>query len=322
MPISQIVTNSIADDVTIKFADGSASTPSITNNGDTNTGIFFPAADTIAFSEGGVESMRIDGSGNLGIGISNPVQKLDVSGTAVASGISARVTNTDSNAAARAGIQFKTGTNANVWQTFARNNQLVFGVDTVADYMIIESNGDVAIGNTGGKNAGLAVTGVSKTCMFAETTTTSDVFYVLGNTGGSSSSAVYVIPCRFGSTQTFIGGIYYNGSVLSLQGTSDYRLKENIAPLQNALGIVQQLNPVTYTWKTSGKSGTGFIAHELQTVLPDAVVGEKNAVDDKGEIVPQSIDQASLIVYLTKAIQELKATVDAQAARIAALEAR
>jgi hypothetical protein len=68
MPISQIVTNSIADDVTIKFADGSASTPSITNNGDTNTGIFFPAADTIAFTEGGVESMRIDSSGNVLIG--------------------------------------------------------------------------------------------------------------------------------------------------------------------------------------------------------------------------------------------------------------
>ena len=61
----------IANDVTINFADGSASTPSITNNGDTNTGIFFPAADTIAFTEGGVESMRIDSSGNVGIGKSS-----------------------------------------------------------------------------------------------------------------------------------------------------------------------------------------------------------------------------------------------------------
>jgi hypothetical protein len=51
------------------FADGSAAAPSITNTGDTNTGMFFPAADTIAFSEGGVESMRIDASGNLGLGV-------------------------------------------------------------------------------------------------------------------------------------------------------------------------------------------------------------------------------------------------------------
>jgi hypothetical protein len=53
----------------IEFADGSAAAPSITNDGDTNTGIFFPAADTIAFSEGGAEAMRIDSTGNLGLGV-------------------------------------------------------------------------------------------------------------------------------------------------------------------------------------------------------------------------------------------------------------
>jgi hypothetical protein len=57
--------NYIANDVTINFADGSASTPSITNNGDTNTGMFFPAADTIAFAEGGVEQMRLTSAGDL-----------------------------------------------------------------------------------------------------------------------------------------------------------------------------------------------------------------------------------------------------------------
>ena len=57
---------------TIEFADGSASAPSITNSGDTNTGMFFPAADTIAFAEGGVEAMRLDSVGNVGIGTSSP----------------------------------------------------------------------------------------------------------------------------------------------------------------------------------------------------------------------------------------------------------
>ena len=63
----------------ITSGTGTAAAPAISPTGDTNTGVFFPAADTIAFSEGGVESMRIDSSGNVGIGTSSPAVKLDVS---------------------------------------------------------------------------------------------------------------------------------------------------------------------------------------------------------------------------------------------------
>jgi len=59
---------------------GTVSAPSITTDGDTNTGVFFPAADTIAFTEGGVEVVRINSSGNVGIGTSAPTAKLDVNG--------------------------------------------------------------------------------------------------------------------------------------------------------------------------------------------------------------------------------------------------
>lgn len=65
---------------TVQFAAGSNTAPSITTTGDTNTGIYFPAADTIAFTEGGAEAMRIDSSGNVGIGTASPSQKLHVSG--------------------------------------------------------------------------------------------------------------------------------------------------------------------------------------------------------------------------------------------------
>lgn len=80
-------TTQLADGVTINFNDGSAAAPSITNTGDTNTGMFFPAADTIAFAEGGTEVMRIDASGNVGIGTSSPSAKLNVTGTSVVANI-------------------------------------------------------------------------------------------------------------------------------------------------------------------------------------------------------------------------------------------
>jgi hypothetical protein len=62
-------TLTVTGSATVEFADGSAASPSITNDGDTNTGIFFPAADTIAFAEGGAEVARFDSSGNLGLGV-------------------------------------------------------------------------------------------------------------------------------------------------------------------------------------------------------------------------------------------------------------
>ena len=74
-----ITTPGITNQGVVEFTAGSVSAPSITTTSDTNTGIYFPAADTIAFTEGGVESMRIDSSGNVGIGTASPSYKLDVS---------------------------------------------------------------------------------------------------------------------------------------------------------------------------------------------------------------------------------------------------
>ena len=86
MPISKIVTNSLANSLSISANTGSASAPAISPTGDTNTGIFFPAADTIAFAEGGVESMRITSNGDVGIGTSSPQAKFHVGSNTTAPG--------------------------------------------------------------------------------------------------------------------------------------------------------------------------------------------------------------------------------------------
>ena len=104
-------------------------------------------------------------------------------------------------------------------------------------------------------------------------------------------------------------GVAYNTS-------SDYRLKENIAPMVGALDKVSALKPVTYKWKSDGSDGQGFIAHELAEVAPECVTGEKDAVDDKGEIIPQGVDYSKLVGLLTAAIQELNAKVTALEAQL------
>jgi hypothetical protein len=90
--------------------------------------------------------------------------------------------------------------------------------------------------------------------------------------------------------------------------------------MTGALEKVQALKPVTWKWKADGSDGEGFIAHELQEVCPDAVVGEKDAVYEDGSIKPQQIDTSFLVATLTAAIQEQQALIQTLTARVAALE--
>jgi hypothetical protein len=120
------------------------------------------------------------------------------------------------------------------------------------------------------------------------------------------------------------GFIQVNTSSTTYSTSSDYRLKENIEPMTGALDKVAALKPCTYTWKTDGSAGQGFIAHELQAVVPDCVTGEKDAVETVDDLdaegkkigtktVPryQGVDTSFLVATLVAAIQELKAEVDA-----------
>jgi len=120
------------------------------------------------------------------------------------------------------------------------------------------------------------------------------------------------------------GYIYINagGTGTTYSTSSDYRLKENIAPMTGALAKVVALKPVTYKWKVNGSDGQGFIAHELQEIVPDCVTGEKDAVDADGNPQYQGIDTSFLVATLTAAIQELKQINDTQAETINALTAR
>ena len=113
---------------------------------------------------------------------------------------------------------------------------------------------------------------------------------------------------------TYRGRITINNSACSFTSASDYRLKENIETLPNGLDRLKQLKPVKFKWKEHDYTSEGFIAHEVQEVYPDAIVGEK---DDK---VMQSMDYGKITPLLVKAIQEQQTIIDNLTSRIETLE--
>ena len=95
--------------------------------------------------------------------------------------------------------------------------------------------------------------------------------------------------------------LYLSGGVIT---SSDYRLKEDIQPMQSYADTVKQMNLVNFAWKDSGEREDGFIAHELQSLVPSAVRGDKDAIDEDGNEQYQGVDPLKLIPVLTKALQE------------------
>lgn len=135
----------------------------------------------------------------------------------------------------------------------------------------------------------------------------------IGHANGSASGTAFI---SFLLNGAGIGFITQNGTTAVAYNTSsDYRLKKDVTPMVGALDKVAALKPVTYKWKTDGSDGQGFIAHELQEIIPDCVTGKKDAVDADGNPVYQGIDTSFLVATLVAAIQELTA-------RVAALEAK
>jgi hypothetical protein len=144
---------------------------------------------------------------------------------------------------------------------------------------------------------------------------TSALFAVNSTSGTSFAVFNYGDPA---SVSSVIGSIAtITGTSVSYNTTSDYRLKEDVVPLEGAADRVLQLNPVRFRWKGNPGYGLvdGFLAHEVTPVVHEAVSGEKDAVNPDGSIKPQGIDQSKLVPLLTAALQEALV-------RIAALEAR
>jgi hypothetical protein len=296
------VTNS-----TVAFGSGNVTRPSISFSGNTSTGMYMPLANTIAFTVAGTERWRLDASGNVGIGTSSPTNgKFVITGNSVTTAQGIRLTGDTADARF---ICESATLGAGILGTFSAHSQLFYTNST--ERMRIDDSGNVLFNCTslpGGSDA-----------VYAKIIKAAGEDNVMRSHVGVSGSKPHFY---FFNTNGLIGNISTSGSATSYNTSSDYRLKNNIAPMTGALEKVALLKPVTYKWKADGSSGQGFIAHELAEVVPGCVTGAKDAVDDDGNPVHQSFDASFLVATLTAAIQELKVIVDAQAIEIAALKAK
>ena len=130
----------------------------------------------------------------------------------------------------------------------------------------------------------------------------------IGHVTGTANGTQYIVFNYNGTSQ--IGSVSQSGTTAVLYNTtSDYRLKNDITPITNALSIIEALNPVHFTW-VDGRPDDGFLAHELQAVIPNCVTGEKDAVNENGTPKYQQMDSSGVIPFLVKAIQELKTEIN------------
>lgn len=287
------------------------------------------------FYTNSTEKMRILSNGNVGIGVTTPSFLTEIVGgtnTAETTLFQLRSNHTGTNTGTT--LAFANSTNptagsgrvelAAIRDTSSGASfriRVANSSGTITERMRITDNGDLRFGTTSsiisqekvsfdaGNSAGYGL------CVSTATTGGYSALLLRNNDGNSTSNQVFFV-----HGATFVGSITSTASTTGYNSNSDYRLKENIAPMTGALAKVAQLKPVTYKWKVDGSNGQGFIAHELAEVVPDCVSGEKDAVDADGNIRAQGVDTSFLVATLTAAIQEQQAIIASLTSRIEALE--
>jgi hypothetical protein len=274
--------------------------------------------------------MTLTASGNVGIGTSSPGERLYVVGTIVGQSNDNYFGNYPNGAYVDIGnlatsemfIETRSSSLANVPLNFRVKGAapITFSINS-SERARIDSSGNLLVGTTNSLPVSGRVNGIA-----LQTAGKADIRNSVGwNFGTSASSGIhFYFYTDNGSTFNAAGQINSNGSTTSYVTSSDYRLKENVQPLTNALSQVSQLRPVVWKWKDgvggTNPNGQGFIAHELQEVVPDCVTGTKDAVDKDGKPQYQGVDTSFLVATLVAALQEQQDLIQDLTNRLTALE--
>ena len=250
--------------------------------GSTSTVLESNSNTNLVFQTNATERMRISSGGNVGIGVTDPDQPLQVKGV-----IETQATNS---------------TNGWAMYTYTDNTFRLNYNGSGSDEIVLTSSGNLFVGaDTTGGTASAKIEangGVDGRCFQTKVSGTGSANAITFNNGNGQ-----------------VGYIATSGTSTSYATSSDYRLKENVTYEFDALSRVAQLKPARFNFISDGETTVdGFIAHEVSDIVPEAITGEKD-----GEQM-QGIDQSKLVPLLTKAIQEQQELIKDLKSRIEVLE--
>jgi hypothetical protein len=282
--------NSLGITNPVAFSAGTASLPSITTSGDTNTGTFFPDADTIGFAEGGSEAMRITSSGNLNIGNSRNLSA----------------------------VQLLAGTNGAPYEGIGVNNALIMSRGAAAD-CYFRSNTSIA--------ENYIINGTAETIsMNAGEIAFSNA---ASGTAGNPISFTTRMSINASGNLILVGSTAQKASGTTWSNPSDTRLKDNKQNYAKGLNELLQINVKTWEWNgkagtTEGTTGIGVIADEIEVLLPNTVdtYKAKLNINDTEETDVKRFDATEITWLLLNSIKEQQAIIEQLKTRLTALESK
>ena len=262
-------------------------------------------------------AMTITSDEDIGIGETSPLGKLHVKTGDSGASASTIADELVIESSGSGGLNILTGSGGNAQIDFGdsadnnigriqynhSDNSLRTTVNA-AERMRITSDGSVGIGTTSPSSSYRLSSVGTVVGALIETTGTNSGFEACIIKRPNSGTLVQFL----GSGQ--VGSITTNGSSTTYSTSSDYRLKENVVEIENATARLKQLQPKRFNFISDADTTVdGFIAHEVSDIVPEAISGEKDAVNEDGSILPQGIDQSKLVPLLVKTIQELEARI-------------